>query len=87
MKKFMLSVFIVIFTLFGLVGCSSPANEEKNEANQSEPTKDNPLTDDTSQEQNSTPQNNDSNTDTDSRMIQMLMKLIHLKKMKSHNLK
>lgn len=66
MKKFMLSVFIVIFTLFGLVGCSSPANEEKNEANQSEPTKDNPLTDDTSQEQNSTPQNNDSNTDTDS---------------------
>ena len=66
MKKFMLSVFIVIFTLFGLVGCSSPANEEKNEANQSEPTKDNPLTDDTSQEQNSTLQNNDSNTDTDS---------------------
>lgn len=66
MKKFMLSVFIVIFTLFGLVGCSSPANEEKNEANQSEPAKDNPLTDDTSQEQNSTPQNNDSNTDTDS---------------------
>lgn len=66
MKKFMLSVFIVIFTLFGLVGCSSPANEEKNEANQSDSTKDNPLTDDTSQEQNSTLQNNDSNTDTDS---------------------
>lgn len=33
MKKFMLSVIAVIFTIFGLVGCSSPANEEKPDAN------------------------------------------------------
>lgn len=65
MKKFMLSVIAVIFTIFGLVGCSSPANEEKPDANQSVQSEDNNSADDTAKEQNSTLENNNSDSDTD----------------------
>ena len=68
MKKFMLSVIAVIFTIFGLGGCSSPVNEEKPNSNQSAPSEDNNSTDDTAKKQNSTLEDNnsDSNTNTGS---------------------